>query len=299
MTKKNEKDTIGAGLMADRRSMMVGFGGIMAALAASDAAVAATPTRKIVDISVAIENDRPSDPPGLGPKVTYRGHKEFAPVMASFFPGLKPEDLPEGEGWAIEEVQLNTHNGTHLDAPYHYHSTMDKGKKALTIDEVPLEWCFRPGVKLDFRHLPDGHLVTAAEVQAELKRIGHELKPLDIVLVNTSAAARYGTMAYVDSGCGMGREATMWLLERGVRVTGTDAWSWDVPFSFTRKRYQETHDKSLIWEGHFAGIDIGYCHMEKLSNLEALPSTGFEVICMPVKIKGASAGWTRAVALVG
>ena len=29
--------------------------------------------------------------------------------------GLKKEDLPDGEGWAIELVQLTTHNGTHLD----------------------------------------------------------------------------------------------------------------------------------------------------------------------------------------
>jgi hypothetical protein len=39
---------------------------------------------------------------------------------------LKKEDLPDGEGWAVELVQLSTHNGTHLDAPYHFHSTMDK-----------------------------------------------------------------------------------------------------------------------------------------------------------------------------
>ena len=32
----------------------------------------------------------------------------------------------------------------------------------------------------------------------------------------------------------MGREATLYLLERGVRVTGIDAWTWDVPFSYTR-----------------------------------------------------------------
>lgn len=285
-------------IAVDRRSVMAGLGGVMAALSLSDQAVAAAPTRKIIDISTPIENDRPSDPPGLGPKVVYRGHKEMAPNMAHFFPGLAPEDLPDGEGWAIEEVQLTTHNGTHLDAPYHYHSTMDGGKRALTIDEVPLDWCFRPGVKLDFRDRPDGHLVSAAEIEAELKRIGHDLQPLDIVLVNTSAATRQGTMAYLDAGCGIGREATLWLLERGVRVTGTDAWSWDVPFSFTRQRFADTHDKSIIWEGHLAGMKIGYCHMEKLSNLEALPSTGFEVICMPVKIKAASAGWTRAVALI-
>ena len=27
----------------------------------------------------------------------------------------------------------------------------------------------------------------------------------------------------------MGYEATMYLLERGARLTGTDAWSWEAP----------------------------------------------------------------------
>ena len=55
--------------------------------------------------------------------------------------------------------------------------------------------------------------------------------------------------------------------------------------------------RSLIWEGHKAGRDIGYCHLEKLHNLEALPADGFDVSCFPHKIRGASAGWTRAVAI--
>ena len=89
----------------------------------------------------------------------------------------------------------------------------------------------------------------------------------------------------------------MYLTTRGVRVTGTDAWSWDAPFSYTAERVRETGDTSLIWEGHKAGREIGYCHLEKLSNLEALPPTGFTVSCFPAKIRGASAGWTRAVAI--
>ncbi|SUJ10377.1 Uncharacterised protein [Sphingomonas paucimobilis] len=89
----------------------------------------------------------------------------------------------------------------------------------------------------------------------------------------------------------------MYLTERGVRVTGTDAWSWDAPFSHTAARVAQTGDYSLVWEGHKAGREIGYCHMEKLTRLEELPSTGFTVSCLPVKVKGGSAGWCRAVAI--
>jgi kynurenine formamidase len=174
---------------------------------------------------------------------------------------------------------------------------MNKGERAITIDEVPLEWCLLPGVKLDFHHLPDGHVVTPAEIERELTRINHTLAPLEIVVVNTRAGSRYGQNDYLNAGCGMGYEATMCLLERGVRVTGTDAWSWDAPFSYTSKKFQETGDRSLIWEGHKAGRDIGYCHLEKLHNLEALPGDGFYISCFPHKIRGASAGWTRAVAI--
>lgn len=254
--------------------------------------------RRFIDISVALEAGIASDPPIMLPQIDYLDHKMTAGQIAGFFPGLTVDDLPGGDGWAVEMLRISSHNGTHLDAPYHHHSTMDGGKRAITIDEVPLDWCMNPGVKLDFRHLPDGYLVGAAEVEAELKRIGHDLQPLDIVVVNTAAGAKYGQPDYVDSGCGMGREATLYLLERGVRVTGTDAWSWDAPFSHTAKKWAETHDPGIIWEGHRASIDIGYCHMEKLSNLENLPATGFTISCFPVKLKGGSAGFTRAVAII-
>ena len=258
--------------------------------------------RRFVDLSIYLENDVISDPPAMKPNIDYVTHDVGAQQMASFFPGLAPGDLPDGEGWAIEFVQLCTHNGTHLDAPYHFHPTMNEhvaGKeRAITIDEVPLEWCFQPGVKLDFRDFPDGYVVSAADVEAELERIGHELSPLEIVVVNTAAGKAYGQDDFVRKGCGMGYEATIFLLERGIKVTGTDAWSWDAPFDQTAERYAESGDADLIWEGHKAGRHIGYCHLEKLHNLEALPAMGFTVSCFPHKIRGASAGWTRAVAII-
>jgi len=253
--------------------------------------------RRIVDLSIYLENDVISDPPGYRPKIDYVTHQDSVKDLMAFFPGLTKDELPGGEGWALEWVRAMTHNGTHLDAPYHFHTTMNKGERAITIDEVPLDWCFRPGVKLDFRRFEDGYVATAADVEAELQRIGYELKPFDIVVVNTAAGAAYGQDDYVSRGCGMGREATLYLLERGVRISGTDAWSWDAPFVHTKEKYAESKDAGLIWEGHRASMDIGYCHLEKLHNLEALPDNGYLIACFPFKIRGASAGFTRAVAI--
>ena len=255
--------------------------------------------RRFIDLSIFLENDVITDPPFMRPKIEYVTHGQTMAEANHFFPGVAAEQMPGGEGFAAaERITLSTHNGTHLDAPWHFHPTQDGGAPSLTIDQVPLDWCFRPGVKLDFRALPDGHVVTAAQVEAELARIGHDLQPLDIVLVNTAAGMAVGNPDYVSIGCGMGYEATIYLTSRGVRVTGTDAWSWDAPFVHTARKVAETGDTSLIWEGHKAGRDIGYCHLEKLHNLEALPPHGFTVSCFPHKIRGASAGWTRAVAII-
>ncbi len=255
-------------------------------------------SRQFIDLSIFLENDVISDPPGARPHIEYVTHQDSVDSIASFFPGLTGDQLPDGEGWAVEKINLSTHNGTHLDAPWHFHSTMDKGQKSLTIDEIPLEWCFQNGVKLDFRHFEDGYVVTANDIKRELERINYSLRPLDIVVVNTSAGKKYGSEDYVSSGCGVGYEATIFLLEQGVKITGTDGWSWDAPFVHTKDKYLETGDASLIWEGHKAGKDMCYCHLEKLHNLEALPSHGFMISCFPHKIRAASAGWTRAVAII-
>ena len=111
---------------------------------------------RIIDLSVPLENDVMADPPGSGPSIQYYAHGESLPMLQRYFPGLAREDLPDGEGWAIERIKLSTHNTTHLDAPWHFASTMDRGKRAITIDEVPLDWCFARGIKLDFRHFADG-----------------------------------------------------------------------------------------------------------------------------------------------
>jgi kynurenine formamidase len=233
------------------------------------------------------------------PKIDYLDHAQGAEQMKDFFPGVKKEQLPGGLGWAVEFLTLTTHSDTHLDAPYHYHPTMDKGKDALTIDEIPLDWCFNDGVVLDFRQKNDGERITIEDLEKELVRIDYKIKPLDIVLIQTGADEFWGTQEYLVKGAGMDRESTLYLLEKGAKVVGIDAWSWDRPLPFLAKEFQETGDPKVIWEAHFAGIEMGYCHMEKMANLSAIGRPhGFTVCCFPIKIKGASAGWTRPVAIV-
>lgn len=255
--------------------------------------------KRFVDLSISIESGLPSDPEMMIPKIDYLDHAQGAEQMKDFFPGVKKDQLPGGLGWAVEFLTLTTHSGTHLDAPYHYHPTMDKGKDALTIDEIPLEWCFNDGVVLDFRQKNDGERITIEDLDKELGRIDYEIKPLDIVLIQTGAEDAWGTQEYLVKGAGMERESTLYLLKKGVKVVGIDAWSWDRPLPFLAKEFQETGDPKVVWEAHFAGIEIGYCHMEKMANLSAIGRPhGFTVCCFPIKIKGASAGWTRPVAIV-
>ena len=104
---------------------------------------------KIIDLSIPVEDGLPSDPPPQVPHIEYLRHKDTAQVMTTYFNGgISVSDLPEGNGWAIENVRLTTHSGTHLDAPYHFYPTMNNGERAWTIDEIPLEWCIGNGVKI-------------------------------------------------------------------------------------------------------------------------------------------------------
>jgi kynurenine formamidase len=252
---------------------------------------------RLIDLSVSLEDHAGHEP--LPAHISYIRHEgEGLEQMRRFF-GVEPEHLvySNGLGWAVEEVRAITHTGTHVDAPYHYGPTSE-GRPARRIDEVPLEWCFAPGVVLDMRRKAPGDFITVSDLETALHRIDHSLKPLDIVLIQTDADKRLGSPAYFEQP-GLGREGVLWLVEQGVRVTGIDAYTLDRPFKSMVADFRRTGDGGFIWPAHFAGLTREYCQIEKLANLDSLPAPhGFHLSCLPVKIKGASAGWCRAVAFV-
>ncbi|MBB5158017.1 cyclase family protein [Saccharopolyspora phatthalungensis] len=210
---------------------------------------------------------------------------------------LAVEDLPDGEFLNNDFFYLSTHTGTHVDAPAHYGSRGPDGPPR-TVDRLPLEWFFNRGVVLDLRDRPVG-VADADDLRRALDRAGHELAPMDIVLLDTGADRLLGGPDYFTQFVGLDGSAVEFLLAAGVRVIGTDAFSLDAPFPNIIERFQATGDRSVLWPAHFAGRSVEYCQIERLGNLDSLPrSAGFMVSCFPVKIARAGAAWSRVVALL-
>jgi kynurenine formamidase len=250
---------------------------------------------RFVDLSAPIAPSPENTPPYLRTEITYGDHAAGAAQVQALL-GVPPQLLRDGEGWAVETfTRFGTHDSTHVDAPWHYNSHI-QGRRAQTIDELPLEWFFGDGVILDMTTKGDGDAMTAADAQAELARIGYALRPLDIVLVRTGRDADYSRPDYMFRGCGVTAEATHWLYEQGVRVMGIDAWGWDAPLDRQARVALARQEPRIFWAAHQA--DLAYAQIERLFNLGALPPFGFKVSCFPLKIVGGSAGPARVVALL-
>jgi kynurenine formamidase len=210
---------------------------------------------------------------------------------------LTPSYLRDRLGWANDVLKISTHGTTHLDAPWHY-GPISEGRPARTIDQIPLEWCMSDGVVLDMSHKAHGEAVTRDDVKQALTDIGYTLKPFDIVLIRTGNDRMLGTPDYFIRGTGMSAEATRFILDQGVKITGIDSWGWDIPLPVQAERAKKTGNRTLFWEAHYVGVDKEYCHLERLTNLDKLPPHGFRVCCFPIKIRGGSAGPCRVVAIV-
>lgn len=250
---------------------------------------------RFVDLSAPIAASPPDLPEVLRTDVEWQDHAGGAAAIEALF-GVGRELLRDGEGWATETfTRFGTHNSTHVDAPWHYNSTIG-GARARTIDELPLDWFFGPGVVLDMTHKADGDAVTAEEARAALAAAGHALAPGHIVLVRTGRDAFYAELDYIARGPGVTAEATRRLVEQGVRVMGIDAWGWDAPLHLQAAAAKERAQPGIFWAAHQA--DLEYCQIERLVGLDQLPPTGFQVACFPLKVVGGSAGPARPVAIL-
>ena len=120
--------------------------------------------KRIVDLSMPVHGDMLTFPRVPPPAITvYESHEDFATRIGAAAHGV--DSLT-----ASYLVVSNDHVGTHLDARKHIVPS------AGGPETIPLEYCMSDGVLLDFTRAEKGHVITSGEVEAELDRIGYELK---------------------------------------------------------------------------------------------------------------------------
>jgi kynurenine formamidase len=250
----------------------------------------------IMDLTKPIQYNA-NDPWFMKVKIKHKPHRKAKWLIR--FLGLPFKLFPKNfMGWADDTIQkMGVHSTTHIDAPWHYSPTVG-GKKAKTIDEVPLDWCYGDGIVIDMSHKPDNEAITIEDLTADLAKSGAKIEAGNIVLIRTDRDQFMGTNEFPDRGTGMSAEATEWLIDQGIKVMGIDQWGWDLPLRYQIKKAKETGNSELFWEGHLVGARKEYCHIEQLTNLKALPAFGFKVAVFPMKIVGASAAPARVVAIM-
>ncbi len=210
---------------------------------------------------------------------------------------ISHKSFPGGHGLAWENFKGDTHTGTHLDAPYHFGPVI-QGKPAKTIDETPLDWCFRPGIVIDVSDI-DGSVVGKKHIVRKLKQMSVEIQPLDIILFYTGGGIHWNTHDYLQAHKSIHPEVIEFLAEHQIKILGVDGSTIDPPFRKMFDAYLKTKDKQKLWPAHIIGRKVEYLHLENVCNLEQLlhDPTGYYISCFPIKIKKGSAGWVRLVAI--
>jgi cyclase len=268
----------------------------------------------IVDLSVSISEkfwepeaigvrrvDHGAGADKLGRSGTYFNQREsifgsLRQLFAAESSLITRRDFPDGQGLSQMFYQLSTHTGTHVDAPYHYGKRTNADNEPARITDLPLEHFIGPGIVVDVSDF-EGPIDDKCVAQI-CERDQLLIAPKTIVVFRTGSGCHIGKQAYFTDYRGIEPSAVTYLLDRGVRTVGTDAFSFDRPFMQMINAYKKTKNNSLLWPTHFLGRDRPYIQIERLWNLESLPSkSGFLICCFPIKLDGADASWTRAVAL--
>ncbi len=251
---------------------------------------------KIIDLTKPITQNK-NDSFYMRVKIRHKSH--FLGKLLLPFMGMNIFKLPRGfRGWADDAISLGVHSVTHIDAPWHYAPETLSGEKCKSIEALPLEWFYGDGIVIDMSHKKDMEPITKSNLETYVEDHQLQIKEGTIVLIRTGRDKYIGTREYPQMGTGVSAEATRWLVDQGVHVTGIDQWGWDRPLFKSGRLSRKTKNPDLFWEGHRVGIETPYCHIEQIVGLDQLPKDGFKVMAMPLPLKGCSASPIRLIAMV-
>ncbi|WP_274476209.1 cyclase family protein [Mangrovimonas aestuarii] len=202
----------------------------------------------------------------------------------------------KGFFYAANNFTTAEHGGTHIDAPIHF------AEHGQTVDEIPLEHLIGSAVKVDVsKKASDNtdYLISVEDLLDWEKQEGQTIPDGSIVLLYTGFEKYYpnklkymgtdkrGSEAVAELHFpGLAPEAAKWLVsERNIHAVGLDTPSID-------------YGQSTEFKSHVNLMTKNVPAFENLTNLDQLPSKGFQVVALPMKIKGGSGSPLRIIAIV-
>ena len=215
-------------------------------------------------------------------------------------PGFRLENTASGvteKGYfyAANRFATAEHGGTHIDAPIHFFAERQ------TVDQIPLWRLMGPGVCIDVSQsctLDRDYLISVEDLQSWEAQTGQSLAE-KLVLLKTGYSKYWPNREEYLGTAKKGREAVAllhfpgldpiaaeWLvLRRKIRAVGIDTASID-------------HGQSNRFKTHIVLCEANVPILENVANLEQLPTYGFAVTALPMKIAGGSGAPCRIVATV-
>ncbi len=180
----------------------------------------------------------------------------------------------ETDGYNLHEININSHTGTHIDAPAHTQS----GQKFL--DDFPLEQFVGKGLMLQVDAFSAGEIPLSFFESQKAK-----IKDCDFLLLNSSWHKLWQTEDYHYNFPVLSSKAAEWLTQQNLKGIGLDMISID----------KEDSQKLPL---HAIILGAGMLILENLNNLDALPESGFQLQCFPLKIREADGSTSRILAFI-
>jgi arylformamidase len=191
--------------------------------------------------------------------------------------GVDPKEQEEKGYWYIMNfVNVHTHNGTHIELPYHVR------KDGMDTAAFPLERLCGDGVVLDLRHIGAGNTISAAQMKQAAQKAGG-IRKGDIVLCNLGYAKYYRTDKYGDAPQ-FSTESVQFLADAGMKMMGVDAVGIEI-------------DGGEHNVNHHVILDKDIALIENVANLDNLTKSRFQVYAFPIAAKGLDSFPIRLVAI--
>lgn len=182
----------------------------------------------------------------------------------------------DSDGWNASTLQLYSHCGTHMDAPYHF------GVNAQTIDNLPPERFISEAWVVNLTHLKPRELITTAH----LNSIAGKLQPGQSILLHTGWSKMRNTDDFRNGLPRISAELATWLGEKKVNILGVEPPS----VADVNNLEEVTEIHTLLMRGDVIIV-------EGLSNLDALKDSMVTLIVLPLKVENGDGAPVRAVAV--